>query len=111
MLGFAYHTKYRSLGDSPSMIKALFVKIVFKTERFNVDWSASARLLWGLTARPAESEHLEGKSTTPLYLVNSNKVCENSHDKKAAKQTKGKACFKSLIKTCFYIPLNCPSRA
>ncbi len=23
--------------------------------------------------RPAESEHLEGKSTTPLYLVNSNK--------------------------------------
>ncbi|MEK5358894.1 hypothetical protein MHB45_00005, partial [Peribacillus sp. FSL K6-5616] len=32
-----------------------------------------------LTARPAESEHLEGKSTTPHYLVNSNKVCENSH--------------------------------
>ena len=31
-----------------------------------------------LTARPVESEHLEGKSTTPLYLVNSNKVCENS---------------------------------
>ena len=31
-----------------------------------------------LTARPAESEHLEGKSTTPLYLVNSNKVCEKS---------------------------------
>ncbi len=31
-----------------------------------------------LTARTAESEHLEGKSTTPLYLVNSNKVCENS---------------------------------
>ncbi len=31
-----------------------------------------------LTARPAESEHLEGKSTTPLYLVNSNKVCENN---------------------------------
>ncbi|MFF2858100.1 hypothetical protein, partial [Peribacillus sp. NPDC058002] len=31
-----------------------------------------------LTARPAESEHLKGKSTTPLYLVNSNKVCENS---------------------------------
>ncbi|MDQ7861417.1 hypothetical protein RCO48_11600 [Peribacillus frigoritolerans] len=29
-----------------------------------------------LTARPAESEHLEGKSTTPHYLVNSNKVCE-----------------------------------
>ncbi|WP_458353832.1 hypothetical protein [Peribacillus frigoritolerans] len=31
-----------------------------------------------LTARPAESEHLEGKSITPHYLVNSNKVCENS---------------------------------
>ncbi|MGE8022222.1 hypothetical protein ACQKOM_25605 [Peribacillus frigoritolerans] len=31
-----------------------------------------------LTARPAESEHLEGKSTTTHYLVNSNKVCENS---------------------------------
>jgi hypothetical protein len=35
-----------------------------------------------LTARPAESEHLEGKSTTPHYLVNSNKVCENSLNKK-----------------------------
>jgi hypothetical protein len=31
-----------------------------------------------LTASPAESEHLEGKSTTTHYLVNSNKVCENS---------------------------------
>ncbi|MFJ7511726.1 hypothetical protein ACIQW7_20035 [Peribacillus simplex] len=31
-----------------------------------------------LTARPVESEHLEGKSTTPHYLVNNNKVCENS---------------------------------
>jgi hypothetical protein len=31
-----------------------------------------------LTARPAESEHLEGKSTTPHYLVNGNKVFENS---------------------------------
>jgi hypothetical protein len=31
-----------------------------------------------LTARPAESEQLERKSTTPHYLVNSNKVCENS---------------------------------
>ncbi|SIQ09559.1 hypothetical protein SAMN05878482_101327 [Peribacillus simplex] len=31
-----------------------------------------------LTARPSESEHLEGESTTPLYLENSNKVCENS---------------------------------
>ncbi|MGE8022539.1 hypothetical protein ACQKOM_27300 [Peribacillus frigoritolerans] len=32
----------------------------------------------GLTARTKESEHLEGKSTTPHYLVNSNRVCENS---------------------------------
>ena len=31
-----------------------------------------------LTARPAESEHLEEKSTTTHYLVNSNKVCENT---------------------------------
>ncbi|GAA1369652.1 hypothetical protein GCM10009597_05360 [Peribacillus frigoritolerans] len=31
-----------------------------------------------LTARPAESEHLEWKSTTTHYLVNSNKLCENS---------------------------------
>ena len=31
-----------------------------------------------LTARTKESEHLEGKSTTTHYLVNSNKVCENS---------------------------------
>jgi hypothetical protein len=30
-------------------------------------------------ARPAESEQLEPKSTTPHYLVNSNKVCKNSH--------------------------------
>ncbi|KOR79586.1 hypothetical protein AM232_14885 [Bacillus sp. FJAT-21352] len=36
-----------------------------------------------LTARPAESEHLEGKSTTTHYLVNSNKVCENSLHKMA----------------------------
>ncbi|PRS44395.1 hypothetical protein C6W19_01325 [Bacillus sp. RJGP41] len=35
-----------------------------------------------LTARSAESEHLEGKSTTTHYLVNSNKVCENSQDEK-----------------------------
>ncbi len=35
-----------------------------------------------LTARPAESEHLEGKSTTPHYFVNSNKVCENGLQKK-----------------------------
>ena len=39
-----------------------------------------------LTARPAESEHLEGKSTTPHYLVNSNKVCENSLNKKDCRQ-------------------------
>ncbi|MGE8018571.1 hypothetical protein ACQKOM_06540 [Peribacillus frigoritolerans] len=30
------------------------------------------------TARTKESENLEGKSTTTHYLVNSNKVCENS---------------------------------
>ena len=36
-----------------------------------------------LTARPAESEHLEGKSTTPHYLLNRNKVCENSQQLKA----------------------------
>ncbi|WHX66153.1 hypothetical protein QNH26_21195 [Peribacillus frigoritolerans] len=35
-----------------------------------------------LTARPAESEHLEGKSTTLHYLVNSNKVWKNSQTKK-----------------------------
>jgi hypothetical protein len=35
-----------------------------------------------LTARPAESEHLEGKSTTPHYLVNSNKVWKNIQTKK-----------------------------
>ncbi len=39
-----------------------------------------------LTARPAESEHLEGKSTTPHYLVNSNKECENSLNKKDCRQ-------------------------
>ncbi|MFP3513168.1 hypothetical protein SB775_27025, partial [Peribacillus sp. SIMBA_075] len=33
-----------------------------------------------LTARTKESEHLEGKSTTTHYLVNSNKVCENSQE-------------------------------
>ncbi len=32
-----------------------------------------------LTARPAESDHLEGKSTTPHYLVNSNKVSGNGN--------------------------------
>ncbi|WHX69423.1 hypothetical protein QNH26_13055 [Peribacillus frigoritolerans] len=76
---------------------ALFVKIVvFKTKLFKVDWSGSARLLREqragetpqaltprrLTARTKESEHLEGKSTTPHYLVNSNKVCENSLKKR-----------------------------
>ncbi|SNS99707.1 hypothetical protein SAMN05444672_104264 [Bacillus sp. OK838] len=33
------------------------------------------------TARPPESEHLEGKSTTTHYLVNSNKVCETAYEK------------------------------
>ncbi|WP_367407197.1 hypothetical protein [Peribacillus frigoritolerans] len=36
-----------------------------------------------LTVRPAESEHLEGKSTTTHYLVNSNKACESSLHKMA----------------------------
>ncbi|THF80176.1 hypothetical protein E6W99_10930 [Metabacillus sediminilitoris] len=31
-----------------------------------------------LTARPAVIVHLSLQSTTPHYLVNSNKVCENS---------------------------------
>ncbi|MEB2494424.1 hypothetical protein SOP93_25355, partial [Peribacillus frigoritolerans] len=42
-----------------------------------------------LTARPAESEHLEGKSTTTHYLVNSNKVCENSLFRKDIDLEKG----------------------
>ncbi|MBD8135798.1 hypothetical protein IFR10_09615 [Bacillus sp. CFBP 13597] len=44
-----------------------------------------------LTARTKESEHLEGKSTTTHYLVNSNKVCENSLFYK-------QYCFKSIEK-------------
>jgi hypothetical protein len=35
-----------------------------------------------LNARPADSEHLSLQSTTPHYLVNSNKVCETSQNKK-----------------------------
>jgi hypothetical protein len=71
---------------------ALFVKIVvFKTKLFKVERKCEspagaagqvktpqAFTPRRLTARPAESEHLEGKSTTPHYLVYSNKVCENS---------------------------------
>ncbi|MGG3908610.1 hypothetical protein, partial [Peribacillus simplex] len=45
-----------------------------------------------LTARTKESEHLEGKSTTTHYLVNSNKVCKNS----LIKRTKA-CCYNSLI--------------
>ncbi|PCD06823.1 hypothetical protein CMV16_17040 [Peribacillus simplex] len=76
-----------------SLKKVLFVKIVvFKTKLFKVI-GAEVRDSCGssgtgetpqaftprmLTARLAESEHLEGKSTTTHYLVNSNKVCENS---------------------------------
>jgi hypothetical protein len=33
-----------------------------------------------LTACPTESEQLEGKSTTPHYLVNGNNVFENRSD-------------------------------
>jgi hypothetical protein len=79
------------------LIKALFVKIdVFKINYLRLI-GAEVRDSCGssgtgetpqaftprrLTARPAESEHLKGKSTTPHYLVNSNKVCENSLYKK-----------------------------
>ncbi|MBT2605107.1 hypothetical protein J7E55_19115, partial [Bacillus sp. ISL-53] len=77
----------------------LFVKIVvFKTELFKVigaevrDSCVSSGTCETpqaftprrLTARPAESEHLEWKSTTTHYLVNSNKVCENSLDKRVS---------------------------
>ncbi|AZV61383.1 hypothetical protein DOZ91_12695 [Peribacillus frigoritolerans] len=77
--------------------KALFVKIVvFKTNYLRLI-GAEVRDSCGssgtgetpqaftprrLNARPAESEHLEGKSTTPHYLVNSNKVCEQPKQKK-----------------------------
>jgi pyrroline-5-carboxylate reductase len=66
--------------------------VVFKTKQFKVDWSGNetpagaagqVRLKQAftprmLTTRPAQSEHLDGKSTTLHYLVYSNKVCENS---------------------------------
>jgi pyrroline-5-carboxylate reductase len=45
-----------------------------------------------LTARTKESEHLEGKSTTTHYLVNSNKVCENSLFRKDIDLEKGPVC-------------------
>ncbi|MGE8021476.1 hypothetical protein ACQKOM_21640 [Peribacillus frigoritolerans] len=45
-----------------------------------------------LTARTKESEHLEGKSTTTYYLVNSNKVCENSLFRKDIDLEKGPVC-------------------
>ncbi len=68
-----------------SLSLALFVKIVvFNTKPFKVDWSSGtgetpqAFSPRRLNTRPTESEHLEGKSTTPHYLVISNKVCENS---------------------------------
>ncbi|MFJ5747470.1 hypothetical protein ACQKOM_03460 [Peribacillus frigoritolerans] len=76
-----------------SLPKALFVKIVvFKRNYLRLN-GAEVRDSCGssgtgetpqaftprrLTARTKESEHLEGKSTTTHYLVNSNKVCENS---------------------------------
>jgi hypothetical protein len=90
--GFLYyfHTGNQAIF---SLKKALFVKIVvFKTKLFKVI-GAEVRDSCGssgtgetpqaftprsFNARPAESEHLEGKSTTTHYLVNSNKVCENS---------------------------------
>jgi hypothetical protein len=57
---------------------AFFVKIVVFKRNYLRLIGAEVRDSGGCTARPAESEHLEGKSTTPHYLVNSNKVCENS---------------------------------
>ncbi|MES1042193.1 hypothetical protein FOA20_22655 [Peribacillus simplex] len=57
-----------------------------------------------LTARPAESEHLERKSTTPLYLVNSNKVCQNSFSRKGlragyVKEPMNLGCNSTLLST------------
>jgi hypothetical protein len=49
-----------------------------------------------LTARPAESEHLEGKSTTTHYLVNSNKVCENSQKLKWKGTKKSRLLLRSF---------------
>ncbi|WP_318266229.1 pyrroline-5-carboxylate reductase, partial [Peribacillus simplex] len=50
-----------------------------------------------LTARPTESEHLEGKSTTTHYLVNSNKVCESSLHKMAENsKEKGAGIMKKI---------------
>jgi hypothetical protein len=66
--------------------------LLLKQKLFQVDWNGlrdscgssrtsetpQAFTSRSLTARPAESEQLELQSTTPQYLVNSNKVCENS---------------------------------
>ncbi|THF78254.1 hypothetical protein E6W99_17025 [Metabacillus sediminilitoris] len=63
---------------------------------FKVDWSrlrdssgssGQVRLMQALTprrltARPAVIVHLSLQSTKPHYLVKSNKVCENSLNKK-----------------------------
>ena len=54
-----------------------------------------------LTARTKESEHLEGKSTTTHYLVNSNKVCENSQE---IKELVKKEFFQRVL--CLCISLN-----
>jgi hypothetical protein len=76
-----------------SFTLALFKVIVaLKRKLFEVDWNGLRDSCGSsgtgetpqeftprrLTARPAESEHLERKSTTQYYLVNSNKVYENS---------------------------------
>ncbi|PAL12113.1 hypothetical protein B8W99_13670 [Peribacillus simplex] len=65
-----------------SLNLALFVKIVFfknevrdTCESSGTGETPQAFTPRRLTARPAESEHLKGKSTTPQYLVNTNKVC------------------------------------
>jgi pyrroline-5-carboxylate reductase len=54
-----------------------------------------------LTARPAESEHLEGKSTTPHYLVNIYKVCENRSDFVEQFIAFAAAHFLTLCKLCY----------
>jgi hypothetical protein len=54
-----------------------------------------------LTARPAESEQLERKSTTPHYLVYSKKDFENSLVKKKREQ------HRLILGICFSFVFNC----
>jgi hypothetical protein len=66
--------------------------LLLKQKLFQVDWNGSRDssgssgtgethagvYVEEAQRRPAESEHLERKTTTPYFLVNSNKVYENS---------------------------------